>query len=207
MPDSSFTLKDLTSLREFALFMVLLCSSGAVSAQEEPMVFLTSHSAAGSSGVAAAIMAPRMEEYLGRSIVFKYNQGSSAAVGDAPDGNTILMTTIGYTALHPVWVPNFELDPLTDLRPVTRLAVTPDVLIIRSGLGIDSMGELVAYAAAADEPLSYFHIAPASIHRVELAAIFNEFGIRNVALDSSMRRLAYAMLLWIHPCVAARFRH
>jgi len=188
MPDSSFTLKDLTSLREFALSMVLLCSSGAVSAQEEPMVFLTSHSAAGSSGVAAAIMAPRMEEYLGRSIVFKYNQGSSAAVGDAPDGNTILMTTIGYTALHPVWVPNFELDPLTDLRPVTRLAVTPDVLIIRSGLGIDSMGELVAYAAAADEPLSYFHIAPASIHRVELAAIFNEFGIRNVALDSSMRR-------------------
>jgi tripartite-type tricarboxylate transporter receptor subunit TctC len=129
-----------------------------------------------------------MEEYLGRSIEFKYNQGSSAAVGDAPDGNTILMTTIGYTALHPVWVPNFELDPLTDLRPVTRLAVTPDLLIIRSGLGIDSMGELIAYAAEADEPLSYFHIAPASIHRVELAAIFNEFGIDNVALDSSMRR-------------------
>lgn len=150
------------------------------------MVFLTSHGATGSSATAAGIMAPRMEEYLGRSIEFRYNQGSSAAVDEAPDGNTMLVTTIGYTALHPVWIPNFELDPLTDLRPVTRLAVTPDVLIVRSGLGIDTLDELVAYAA--DEPLSYFHIAPASIHRVELAAIFNEFGIDNVALVSTMGR-------------------
>jgi len=179
--------KRLNSLRAFAMSMALLCSAGTVSAQQEPMAFLTSHGAAGSSGVAAAIMAPRMEEYLGRSIEFKYNQGSAAAVGDAPDGNTMLMTTIGYTALHPVWRPNFELDPLTDLRPVTRLAVTPDVLIVRSGLGINSMEELIAHAAEADEPLSYFHIAPFSIHRVELAAILNEFGLDNVALDSSMR--------------------
>jgi tripartite-type tricarboxylate transporter receptor subunit TctC len=187
MSASSFALKYLTSLRVFAISIVLLCSIGKVFAQEEPMVFLTSHSAAGSSGVAAAIMAPRIEEYLGRPIEFKYNQGSSAAVGDAPDGNTMLMTTIGYTALHPVWRPNYELDPLTDLRPVTRLAVTPDILIVRSGLGIDTLDELIAYAAEADEPLSYFYIAPASIHRVELAAIFSEFDIDNVALDTSMR--------------------
>lgn len=174
------------SMRVFALWMVMLCSFGTASAEEEPMVFMTSHAAAGSSGVAAAIMAPRIEEYLGRQIEFRYSQGSSAAVGDAPDGNTMLMTTIGYTALHPVWRPNFELDPFTDLRPITRLAVTPDVLIVRSGLGIDTLDELIAYAAEADEPLSYFHIAPFSIHRVELAAIFNEFDIDNVALASSM---------------------
>jgi tripartite-type tricarboxylate transporter receptor subunit TctC len=174
-------------MRVLAIWIVLLCFFGTSSAQEEAMVFLTSHSAAGSSGVAAAIMAPRIEEYLGRPVEFKYNQGASAAVGDAPDGNTMLMTTIGYTALHPVWRPNFELDPFNDLRPVTRLAFTPDVLIVRSGLGVNSMDEFVAYAAEADEPLSYFHIAPFSIHRVELAAIFSEFGIDNVALDSSMR--------------------
>ena len=174
-------------MRRFLVWVVILCSIGTASAEEEPMIFLTSHSAAGSSGVAAAIMAPRLEEFLGRPIEFKYSQGSSAAVGDAPDGNTMLMTTIGYTALHPVWRPNFELDPFTDLRPVTRLAVTPDILIVRSGLGIDSMDELIAYAAKADEPLSYFYIAPFSIHRVELAAIFNEFDIDNVALKSFTR--------------------
>ncbi len=174
-------------MRALAIWLVMLCSFSTASGEEEAMVFMTSHSAAGSSGVAAAIMAPRLEEYLGRPIEFKYSQGALAAVGDAPDGNTMLMTTIGYTALHPVWRPNFELDPFTDLRPVTRLAVTPDVLIIRSGLGIDTMDELVAYAAEAGDPLSYFYIAPFSIHRVELAAIFSEFGIDNVALDSSMR--------------------
>ena len=163
-------------------------NAGAEAAQDEPMVFLTSHSAAGSSGVTAGIMAPRLEEYLGRPIEFKYSQGSSAAVGDPPDGNTMLVTTIGLMALHPVWIPDYELNPLTDLRPVTRLAVTPDILIVRSGLGVDTIDELVAYAANAEQPLSYYPIAPFSIHRVELAAIFNEFGIDNVALASSMGR-------------------
>ena len=167
--------------------VIFLFCSGMALAEEEPLLFLTSHSAAGSSGVAAAIIAPRMEEYLGRPIVFKYSQGSSAAVGDAADGNTMLMTTIGYMALHPVWRPNYDLDPLTDLRPETRFAATPDVLIVRSGLGIDTLDELIAYAAAANEPLSYFHIAPFSIHRVELAAIFYEFDIDNVALESFTR--------------------
>ena len=49
------------------------------------------------------------------------------------------------------------------------------------------MDELVAYADKASEPLSYFHIAPFSIHRVELAAIFHEFGIDNVTLESFTR--------------------
>jgi tripartite-type tricarboxylate transporter receptor subunit TctC len=160
--------------------------SGIVSAQsDDPMVFLTSHGAAGSSGRAAGFMAPRIAEYLKRPVEFKYNQGSSAAIGASPDGNIMLMSTIGIMALHPVLIPGFEMNPLTDLRPVTRVTATPDFLIARSGMGIDTIEDLVAYAAEASEPLSYFHIAPASIHRVEFAAILNEFDITNVVLDES----------------------
>lgn len=130
-------------------------------------------------------MAPRIAEYLKRPVEFKYNQGSSAAIGALPDGNTMLMSTIGIMALHPVLIPGSEMDPLTDLRPVTRVTATPDFLIASSSLGINTIEELIAYAAKATEPLSYFHIAPASIHRVEFAAILNEFDITNVVLDTS----------------------
>lgn len=150
------------------------------------MVFMTSHAATGSSGTAAVIMESKLEEYLGRSLEYRFNQGSSAGVGDEPDGNTMLVSTIGIMALHPVLIPGFEMDPLTDLRPVTRLTATPDFLIARAGLGVNNIEELIAYAAESEEPLSYWHIAPQSIHRVEFAAIFNEFGIENVAVDRTV---------------------
>ncbi len=171
--------------------LLMACSEGtspvttdAEVVQPEPMVFLTSHGALGSSGAAAGIMKPLLEASLQRPIEFKHNQGATAAIGVAPDGNTMLMSVIGVMALNPVLIPGFDMDPLTDLRPVTRVITTPDFLIVRSSLGIKTIQELVEYAANSLEPLSYWHIAPTSIHRVEFAAIFNEFGIDNVKLDT-----------------------
>lgn len=169
-----------------AIFSTLLVFSWAAHAQQEPMTFLTSHGAQGSSGAAALIMAPKIEEYLQRPVVFEHNQGSNAAIGYPADGNTMLMSVIGIMTLHPVLLPDFDMDPLTDLQPVTRVTTTPDFLIARAGLGVNSIEELAAYAAESEEPLSYWHIAPQSIHRVEFAAIFNEFGIENVAVDRTV---------------------
>ena len=176
------------SLHVFLAVGLLACSSLSnlvIAQSSDPMVFLTSHGAAGSSGRAAGFMAPRIAEYLKRPVEFKYNQGSSAAIGVPPNGNIMLMSTIGIMALHPVLIPGFEMDPLTDLRPVTRVTATPDFLLARSGLDINTIEELAAYAVEATKPLSYFHIAPASIHRVEFAAILSEFNITNVVLDKS----------------------
>ncbi len=156
---------------------ILLACSGLVAAQDSPLVFLTSHAAAGSSGKAASIITPRMEEYLNRPIELRHNQGASAGIGVPADGNTILMSTIGIMALHPVIDPNNDMDPLTDLRPVTRATATPDLLIVRSGLGINSLDELQAYSDENPGVLSYHYIAPMSIHRLEFAAILREFDI------------------------------
>lgn len=177
-------MKMLSLIKALAFSTIFLAPWAA--AQEAPMVFMTSHAATGSSGTAAVIMESKLEEYLKRPLEYRFNQGSSGGIGAEPDGNTMLVSTIGIMALHPSLLPNFDMDPLNDLRPVTRLTATPDFLIARSGLGINSIEELVAYAEESEEPLSYWHIAPQSIHRVEFAAIFNEFGIDNVAVDRTV---------------------
>ena len=171
-------------------FLLLLLTTGAAfsQAQDKPMTFLTSHAETGSSGTTAKLMQEKLEEALQRPLEYKFAQGNLAGVGVEPDGNTMLMSVSGTMTLMPALIEDYELDPFTDLRPVTRVTITPDLFIARADLEADSIEELVELAANADKPLSYFHIAPQSIHRVEMESIFHEFGIDNVELGTSYGR-------------------
>lgn len=154
-------------------------------AQDEPMTFMTSAAQTGASATAAAILEERLEEFFGRDVDYQFRQGRNAAVDEAPDGNTMLISTIGTLSLGPVLIDGYALDATTDLRPVTQLTAYPDFLLVRPNMGVSTLEELVEYARNSEKPLTYWHIAPTSIHRVEFGAIFHEFGIDNVALDSS----------------------
>ena len=95
-------------------------------------------------------------------------------------------------AMLPAILDSFGVDPLADLRPVTRISAVPDVLIAHSGLGIDTLDGLLEYTSAHPGELTYSHIAPRSIHRLEFAALLGELGI-DVTLDESVRGSAAAM--------------
>ena len=178
-----------------ALIVLTVFGTSHSSAQEEPaMVFLTSHTATGSSGAAATIMKEKLEEYFGGLVEYRYSQGQFVGRDVEPDGKTMIMSINGTMTLMPALVEDFELNPFADLRPVTRATITPDPLLIRSSLGIESIEELVEYAAASDTPLTYSHIAPQSVHRVEMDSIFYEFGIDNVVLNESIGMGARAAL-------------
>ena len=145
---------------------------------------LNAFSAVGSSSKTAQIIAPKLEQSLGQPVELLFSQGREAGLGGPTDGNTIVMSTIGLMALLPAVVEDYPLDPLTDLRPITRTTGTPDILVIRPDLEINSIDELVAYSNENPNQLSYFHIAPTSIHRLEWAAFFSELGIE-ARLDES----------------------
>ena len=158
----------------------------AIYAQEqEPMIFMTSAAQTGASATLAATLEAGLEEALGRDVEYRFQQGRNAGVGVEPDGNTMLISTIGTLSLGPVLIDGYTLDATTDLRPITQLTAYPDFLLVRPNMGVSTLEELIEYANESEKPLTYWHIAPTSIHRVEFGAIFHEFGIDNVVLDSS----------------------
>ncbi len=167
---------------------VLICCglvfSSGVAAQSNPIKILNAFGKAGSSSQTAMIIAPKLEQYLKASIELKFGEGAKAGLGAPADGKTIVMSTIGLMALLPGVLPNYPVDPLTDFRPITRTTQTPDMLVVRSGLGIKTIKELVAYTNKHPNKLKYFHIAPTSIHRLEFAALFGELGV-SATLDAS----------------------
>ena len=169
----------------------LVCS-GLAFAQSEPIRILTTYPATGSSSTATTIIAPKLEEHLGREVMFDYGVGLQAGVAAPADERTIFVSTIGNMAMLPAILDSFGVDPLADLRPVTRITAVPDVLIAHSGLGIDTLDELLEYTGTHPGELTYSHIAPRSIHRLEFAALLGELGI-DVTLDESVRGSAAAM--------------
>ncbi len=164
-----------------------------------PLHIISSFPEVGSSSRTIRILAPKLQEYLGRSVEIHYNQGGrggdigSRAAANAPaEQLTLFVGTVGNISLLPNIMPSYEVEPLVDFRPVTQLTVTPDVLIANSALGVSTLEELVAYAEEREGPLSYSHIAPFSIHRMEFLEILGALGI-DAANDDSIRGSAAAM--------------
>ena len=178
-------------LMKLLALSLLSCSSLAF-AQSEPIRILTTYPATGSSSTATTIIAPKLEEHLGREVMFDYGVGLQAGVAAPADERTIFVSTIGNMAMLPAILDSFGVDPLADLRPVTRITAVPDVLIAHSGLGIDTLDELLEYTSANPGELTYSHIAPRSIHRLEFAALLGELDI-DATLDESVRGSAAAM--------------
>lgn len=190
----------------YTLFMLLAAcgsetdsNSGSGSAASTPLHIISSFTEAGSSSRTIRILAPKLEEYLSRPIEIHYNEGgrggdigARAAANSPADQLTLFVGTVGNISLLPSIMTSYDVNPLRDFQPVTQLTVTPDVLIANAGLGVSTLDELVGYADQQSAPLSYSHIAPFSIHRMEFAEILAalEIDARN---DESIRGSAAAM--------------
>lgn len=182
-----------------ALFLAACDSQIEEKAVAEPIHIISSFGEAGSSGKTIRILAPKIEAYFQRPVKIHYNQGGKGGdigarmAANAPaDQTTLFVGTVGNIALLPSVLSGYEVIPAEDFRAITHLTETPDVLIANAGLGVSTLEELVAYANEKGEPLSYSHIAPLSIHRMEFVEILSTLGIGAIN-DESIRGSARAM--------------
>jgi tripartite-type tricarboxylate transporter receptor subunit TctC len=95
----------------------------------------------GSPDILARVMAPHMQAVLGQPMVVENRPGAGAAVGTrsvaraAPDGTTVLLAPIS-SVIAPFMMrePGYD---LAEFRPLTWLATTPFVLVVRPGRWAD----------------------------------------------------------------------
>ena len=130
-------------------------------------------------------MLPRFTELLGTEVRIEYDPGRPGGcvapcnVSKAvPNGKTLLIGTTGNITLLPAIYPNYGINPLTDLTPITLLAQAANILVTRPGLGADDFAGLIALAKEKPGELTYNPINPGSIHYVEMLTLEKEAGIR-----------------------------
>jgi len=117
--------------------------------------------AGGVTDIRARWLAERLWPVLGQPIVVDNrpgaggNLGTVAAARSAPDGYTLVIVHVGTMAINPHLYANAGYDPLTDLTPITRLGVGPQILAVHKDVPAKSVAELISLAKAKPGELTF----------------------------------------------------
>jgi tripartite-type tricarboxylate transporter receptor subunit TctC len=115
----------------------------------KPVRIVVPQTPGGASDALARIMAQKLSEKWGQSVVVENRAGAGGNVGmevvaqAAPDGHTLLMSYAGSHAINPALYKKLPFDPVKDFAPVATLATLPFVLVARPDATFKSVSELM----------------------------------------------------------------
>jgi tripartite-type tricarboxylate transporter receptor subunit TctC len=127
----------------------------------KPLRIIVAGGAGGVTDIRARWLAERLSPILGQPIMVDNrpgaggNLGTAAAARSAPDGYTLVIVLVGTMAINPHLYANPGYDPLTDLTPITRLGVGPQILAVHKDVPAKSVAELISLAKAKPGELTF----------------------------------------------------
>jgi tripartite-type tricarboxylate transporter receptor subunit TctC len=154
----------LTTLRSALTAITLIAGLGTAAAQDypsRPITLVVPFPPGGSTTIVARIVADKMSEALGQSIVVDNRSGAGGTVASravsktAGDGYTILLGYTGTLAIAPTLYGNVGYDPRKDFEPIGRIGTAPSTLVVHPSMPIYSVAELIAYAKANPGKLNF----------------------------------------------------
>jgi tripartite-type tricarboxylate transporter receptor subunit TctC len=119
-----------------------------------PIKMLVGFGAGGGTDIAARIMAQKMSEILGQSIVVENRTGASGMIAaedeakSAPDGYTLMMGSQTTYAVAPNLYRKVTLDPAKDFAGVALTGASPLVLVVNPSFAAHSVADVIAMAKA-----------------------------------------------------------
>jgi tripartite-type tricarboxylate transporter receptor subunit TctC len=119
-----------------------------------PIKMLVGFGAGGSTDVAARIMAQKMSEILGQTILVENRTGASGMIAaedvakSPPDGYTLMMASQTVLAVAPRLYRKVTIDPLKDFAAVAYCGASPLVLVVNPSFAAHTTAEMIAMAKA-----------------------------------------------------------
>ncbi len=148
----------------FAVLAVMAACGGSTAAENypaRPITLVVPFPPGGSTTIVARIIADKMSETLGQSIVIDNRGGAGGTVAtravarSSPDGYTIVLGYTGTLAIGPSLYPNVGYDPTKDFAPIGRIGTAPNTLVVHPSFPVHSVAELIAYAKANPGKVNY----------------------------------------------------
>ena len=136
---------------------LLLALTGFANAQIFPdrtLTMVIPFAAGGPTDVLGRVMAQRMGEILGQTVIVENIGGAGGMNGgkkvadSKPDGYTMLLGTVGTQAQGQTLYKHPLYNALSDFTPVALIADVPIVLIVRKDLPVNNFKDFVTYAKA-----------------------------------------------------------
>jgi tripartite-type tricarboxylate transporter receptor subunit TctC len=115
----------------------------------------------GSSDLVARLLAPRLTERLGQTVVVENRAGAAATIGTDhvakadPDGTTLVISTAAGNGLAPAVFPRLPYDPVADFTHIGFIGALPATLLVRPALGTPDFARFIAMARATPRPVTF----------------------------------------------------
>ena len=154
----------LRSLICAAIGALALLQPGLAAAQAwpaKPIRLIVPFPPGGSTDIVARIVAQKLGERLGQSIVIENRGGAGGTIGTAliakaaPDGYNLSVASTSTHVVAPGVYPKLDYDPVKDFAPVGLMAISPYLLVVNTSVPAKSLQELVALARAQPGKLNY----------------------------------------------------
>jgi tripartite-type tricarboxylate transporter receptor subunit TctC len=155
-------------MRKLVLALSALCALQAVafaafaqSSGDKVMRIVVPFAAGGPTDILARVLAPKLAVSLKRNVIVENRVGGTGSIGatfvakSAPDGDTLLLGTSSIMAASPNLTPNLTYDPVNDFVPISLIATIENLLVVHPSVPAKNVKELVAYAKANPNKLSY----------------------------------------------------
>ena len=134
---------------------------GAVHAQypAKPVRIIVPFPPGGTTDLIARIMQPKFAEHLGQQLLIENRSGAGGSVGaaevarSAPDGYTLLMVFDTHAINHHLF--KVAPDPFKALDHISLMVTSPSALVAVTSFAPNNLQEVVAYAKANPERVTY----------------------------------------------------
>jgi tripartite-type tricarboxylate transporter receptor subunit TctC len=181
-----------------AVFFVLRTDAGALTFPDHTVQIVVPYSAGGGLDTLARPLADRLSKLWQHPVIVENKTGASTIIGtesvahSPKDGHTLLMTSDSSITSNPFLFKNLPYDPLKDLIPITQLIDLHQMIVTNPAVPANTMAELIAYAKAHPDVLTYGSYGKASPPNLLFETIKAKTGA--TFLDVPYRGVAPAIL-------------
>jgi tripartite-type tricarboxylate transporter receptor subunit TctC len=140
----------------------------------------------GGTDILARIVAQKLGESWGQSVIVENRPGASATIGAAvvakapADGYTLTMGQLTPNAIAPALMANLPYDAVKDFVPVILVGTSPNVLVVNPAVPAKNVAELVALARSKPGRLTYASSGAGSLQHIAAELFKSTAGVEIV---------------------------
>ena len=177
-------------LATLALSLLLLAAaSPSLRAQDlpdRPIRIVIAFPAGGPTDFVGRLVADKVKDILGRSIIIENKAGANGALGadyvakSEPDGTTLFLTTLGAVCVTPHMRNDVPYDSIRDFAPVTNVVLNTTLIVVREESPLKTMKDLVAAAKAKPGEMTFASTGVGSPPHLTLELLQGVAGVKFV---------------------------
>jgi tripartite-type tricarboxylate transporter receptor subunit TctC len=169
-----------------ALAMSLALSTQALAWPTKPVTIVVPFPPGGSTDTLARAIAPKLQEKFGQPFVVENKPGATGTIGAtgvkraAPDGQTLLVTSLGPLVIAPHLIKGMQYDPNKDFDLITVAVQAPNVLVVPANSPFKSVADVIAALKAKPDTVTFASSGNGSSDHLTAVAFWQQTGTQGL---------------------------